>query len=146
MSGYRQDARGITARNVVVVDDDPRVQESLESLLTSAGFEVRAYGSGAEALQSVALDTAGCLITDIRMPGMDGWELQRRMQSAYPLLPLIFVTAHQDEDAFRRALSGGAYAFLYKPFDGEELLRTVEAACNANKNDAGAGLASFERG
>ena len=82
MSEYRQDVRGITARNVVVVDDDPRVQQSLESLLTSAGFEVRAYGSGARALQSGALDTAGCLITDIRMPGMDGWELQRRMQSA----------------------------------------------------------------
>jgi FixJ family two-component response regulator len=77
------------------------------------------------------------------MPGIDGWELQRRARSAYPLLPLIFVTAHQDEGVFRRALSGGAFAFLYKPFDGEELLRTLEAAFDANKDDAGQGLASL---
>jgi FixJ family two-component response regulator len=78
------------------------------------------------------------------MPGIDGWELQRRTRSAYPLLPLIFVTAHQDDDALRRALSGGAFALLYKPFDGEELLRTVEAALNTyNDNHAGEGLADL---
>ena len=143
MSCYSQHAPGTTSRNVVVVDDDPRVRQSLESLLISAGFYVRLFGSGAEALQSGELGAAGCLITDVRMPGMDGWELQRCMRSAYPLLPLIFVTAHQDEDAFRRALSEGAFAFLYKPFDGEELLRTVEAAFDANKNHAGHDSASF---
>lgn len=127
----------------MVVDDDPRVRQSLESLLISAGFDVRLFGSGADVLQSGALDTAGCLITDIRMPGIDGWELQCRTRSAHPFLPLIFVTAHQDEDAFRRALAGGAFAFLYKPFDGEELLRTVEAAFEANKDDAGHDSARF---
>jgi two-component system response regulator FixJ len=143
MSWYRQHGPGMTSRNVVVVDDDPRVRQSLESLLISAGFDVRLFGSGAEVLQSGALDAAGCLITDVRMPGIDGWELQRLARSAYPLLPLIFVTAHQDEGVFRRALSGGAFAFLYKPFDGEELLRTLEAAFDANKDDAGQGLASL---
>ena len=143
MSCYSQQAHGITSRNVVVVDDDPRVRQSLESLLISAGFDVCLFSSGTEVLQSGALDAAGCLITDVRMPGIDGWELQRRTRSAYPLLPLIFVTAHQDEDAFRRALSGGAFAFLYKPFDGEELLRTVEAAFDANKNRAGHDSPSF---
>jgi two-component system, LuxR family, response regulator FixJ len=143
MSGYPQHAPGTTTRTVVVVDDDPRIRQSLESLLISAGFDVRLFGSGAEVLQSGALAAAECLITDIRMPGIDGWELHRRTQSAYPQLPLIFVTSHQDEDAFRRALSGGAFAFLYKPFDGEELLSTVEAACNTNENDTGNGLASL---
>jgi two-component system response regulator FixJ len=143
MSCYSQNAPGITSRNVVVVDDDPRVRQSLESLLISAGFDVRLFGSGAEVLQSGALDAAGCVITDVRMPGIDGWELQRRTRSAHPLLPLIFVTAHQDEDAFHRGLSGGAFAFLYKPFDGEELLRTVEAAFDTNKNHAGHNSASL---
>jgi FixJ family two-component response regulator len=143
MSCYSQHAPKITSRNVLVVDDDPRVRQSLESLLISAGFDVRLFGSGAEVLQSGALDAAGCLITDVRMPGIDGWELQRRTRSAHPLLPLIFVTAHQDEGGFHRALSGGAFAFLYKPFDGEELLRTVEAAFDANKNHAGHNSASF---
>jgi FixJ family two-component response regulator len=143
MSCYFPHTPGITSRNVVVVDDDPRVRQSLESLLISAGFDVRLFGSGAEVIQSGALDAAGCLITDVRMPGIDGWELQRRARSAYPLLPLIFVTAYQDGDAFHRALSDGAFAFLYKPFDGEELLRTVEAAFDANKNQAGHDPASF---
>jgi FixJ family two-component response regulator len=143
MSCYSQRAPGTTSRNVVVVDDDPRVRQSLESLLISAGFDVRLFGSGADVLQSGALDAAGCLITDVRMPGIDGWELQRCTRSAHPLLPLIFVTAHQDEDALRRALSEGAFAFLYKPFDGEELLRTVEAAFDANNNHAGHDSASF---
>jgi FixJ family two-component response regulator len=62
------------------------------------------------------------------MPVVDGWELQRRTTAAHPHLPLIFVTAHQDEGSLQRALSRGAFAFFYKPFDGEELLRTVEAA------------------
>ena len=143
MSCYFQHAPGITSRNVVVVDDDPRVRQSLESLLISAGFAVRLFGSGADVLQSWALNTAGCLITDVRMPGLDGWELQRRTRSAHPLLPIIFVTAHQHEDVFRRALSCGTFAFLYKPFDGEELLRTVEAAFDADENDAGHDSASF---
>jgi two-component system response regulator FixJ len=143
MSCYSQPAIGITSRNVVVVDDDPRVRQSLKSLLISGGFDVRLFGSGADVLQSGALDAAGCLIMDVRMPGIDGWELQRRTRSAFPLLPLILVTAHQDGDTFRRALSGGAFGFLYKPFDGEELLRTVEAAFNANKKDASQDLAGL---
>ena len=65
------------------------------------------------------------------MPEMDGWELQRRAAALYPTLPLIFITAHQDEAASRRACSTGAVAFFYKPFDGEELLRVVEYATQA---------------
>ncbi len=116
------------SRLVLVVDDDPRVRQSIESLLSSAGFEVRLYASAADLLASHAIEVAGCLITDIRMPAVDGWQLQRRTASIYPDLPVIFVTAHQDEGAFESASSGGAFALFYKPFDGEELLATVEAA------------------
>lgn len=137
MSRDLQRELGISERVVVVVDDDPRVRQSLEGLLNSAGIDVRVFSSSAEVLESGALDAADCLITDVRMPGIDGWELQRRTTGAYPLLPLIFVTAHQDEEAFRCALSGGAFAFLYKPFDGEELLRTVEDALKSSQFEGG---------
>jgi FixJ family two-component response regulator len=133
MSKRHQQAARVVGRTVVVVDDDPRVRQSLQSLLSSAGINVRTFSSGSEVLNSGVLDAAGCLITDVRMPAIDGWELQRLTTAAHPLLPLIFVTAHQDEEAFQCALSCGAFAFLYKPFDGEELLRTVQAAIKSNE-------------
>jgi FixJ family two-component response regulator len=133
MSKRQQSERAVFQRIVVVVDDDPRVRQALESLLSSAGTEVRVFSSGRQVLESDALTDAGCLITDVRMPGMDGWELFRRTADAYPFLPIIFITAHQDDDAVRRALNRGAFAFLYKPFNGEELLDAVEAAFESNQ-------------
>jgi len=133
MSRRQQRELAVPRRTVIVVDDDPRVGRSLESLLNSAGIEVRVFGSGGQILESGALAEAGCLTTDVRMPGMGGSELFRRTTAVYPLLPIIFVTAHQDEEALRFALDEGAFAFLYKPFDGEELLGTLEAAFNSNQ-------------
>ena len=115
-------------RIVAVVDDDPRVRESLESLFDSAGIETRLFKSGEEALRPESLKKIGCLITDVRMPGIDGCELQRRLKASSPILPIIFVTAHHDDEVRQSALSQGAFAFLYKPFDGEELLLAVDAA------------------
>ena len=137
MSRRQQRELAVLRRTVVVLDDDPRVRQSLDSLLSSAGIEVRVFGSGGQLLESEALADAGCLITDVRMPGMDGLELFRITAAIHPLLPVIFVTAHQDEEALRRALDGGAFAFLYKPFDGEELLGTVEAAFKSNQPGSG---------
>jgi FixJ family two-component response regulator len=115
-------------RIVAVVDDDPRVRESLESLFDSAGIESKSFSSAEEVLRTGALEHAYCLITDVRMPGIDGCELQRQAAIAFPGLQVIFVTAHHDRDVQRRALELGAFAFFYKPFDSEELLRTVDAA------------------
>jgi two-component system response regulator FixJ len=137
MSRRQQRELAIFRRTVVVVDDDPRVRESLDSLLSSAGIEVRVFSSAGQVLESDALADAGCLITDVRMPGVNGWELFRSAVATHPLLPVIFVTAHQDQGALRRALDGGAFAFLYKPFDGEELLGTVEAAFKSNQLGSG---------
>ncbi|HEY2041000.1 MAG TPA: response regulator [Edaphobacter sp.] len=137
MSRRQQSEPAAFQRMVVVVDDDPRVRQSLESLLSSAGFDVRVFNSGRQVLESHALAAAGCLITDVRMPGMDGWELFRETADAYTFLPVIFVTAHQDDDAARRSLDGGAFAFLYKPYDGEELLATVDAAFKSKRPDSG---------
>jgi FixJ family two-component response regulator len=121
---------------IVVVDDDRRVRESLESVLESAGYEALLFASGEEFLRSSALDEASCVITDIRMPGVDGIEVQRRVTVVRPQLPVMFITAHRnDSDVRRRALQGGAVAFLYKPFDGEDLLRAIRRALNESRSD-----------
>ena len=119
---------GVPKQLVVGVDDDFRLRESLKSLVESAGYAAATYSSAEEFLESGALAGAACLVTDVRMPGMDGVELQRRIRMERPELPVIFISAHQDDEARQRALDEGATRFLYKPFDGAELLRTIEAA------------------
>jgi FixJ family two-component response regulator len=113
---------------IAVVDDDIRIRESVKDLFASAGFEARIFGSPEEFMSSCDLEPSCCLITDVRMPGMDGWELQRLAVQKFPHLPVVFITAHQDDEARKRALKLGAVALLYKPFDGEELLKIVDAA------------------
>jgi FixJ family two-component response regulator len=113
-----------------VVDDDPRIRESVADLLASAGFEARLFPSAEELLDSNALFVSDCLVTDVRMPGMNGWELQRIASSKAPRLPIIFLTAHHDEVGHRTAEELGAFEILYKPFDAEELLGFVDAATN----------------
>jgi len=119
---------GGTKHVVVGVDDDFRVRESVERLVESAGYAHLVFSSAEEFLQSGTLAIANCLITDVRMPGMDGIELQRRIRLDRPDLPVIFISAHQDDEARQRALDEGAVRFLSKPFDGAELLRSIEAA------------------
>jgi FixJ family two-component response regulator len=118
---------------VAGVDDDFRVRESIESLVESAGYAAMVFSSGEEFLQSGALAETICLVTDVRMPGMDGIELQRRIRLERPELPVIFISAHHDEETRQRALDGGAVAFLYKPFDGAKLLGVIEAALNNSR-------------
>jgi FixJ family two-component response regulator len=115
-------------RIVVGVDDDCRVRESLASLLESAGFSPLMFASAEDFFISGAISQAGCLITDVRMPEMDGLELQRRVRQERPTLPVIFITAHNNSDIRRRALADGAIEFLYKPFDAAELLQVIERA------------------
>jgi FixJ family two-component response regulator len=119
-----------TMRIVAGVDDDFRIRESIESLVESAGYAALVFSSGEEFLQSGALARTICLVTDVRMPRMDGIELQRRVRRDRPELPVIFISAHHDAETQQRALDGGAVAFLYKPFDAAELLGTIEAALN----------------
>lgn len=118
---------------VAGVDDDFRVRESIESLVESAGYAALVFSSGEEFLESGALAETICLVTDARMPGMDGIELQRRVRLKRPELPVIFISAHHDEETRQRALDGGAVAFLYKPFDGAKLLGVIEAALNNSR-------------
>src|ERR1700742_2914625 len=113
---------------VAAVDDDFRVRESIESLVESAGYTLLAFASAEEFLQSGALAATDCLITDVRMPGMGGLELQRRVRLARPDLPVILISAHYDEQIRQRAINQGAVGFLYKPFDARDLLGTIQPA------------------
>src|SRR5271168_361650 len=96
---------------VVAVDDDFRVRESLQSLVESAGYEPVVFSSAEEFLQSGTLIAATCVITDVRMPGMDGIELQRRIRLERPELPVIFISAHNSSEIRQRALDEGAVDF-----------------------------------
>ena len=120
---------------IAVVDDDPRIRESLESLIESAGFTAQVFALGEDFLQRENLTETNCLITDIRMPGMDGLALQRRVRLARPELPIIFITAHHDDDLERSALAEGAVYFIRKPFDAGELLRATKVALGKASND-----------
>lgn len=103
--------------------------------MASAGHTPLVFASAEEFLQSGAPESAICLITDVRMPGIDGLELQRRVRLQYPRLPVIFITAHYDNETRQRALSQGAAGFLCKPFDAADLLGAIEFAVSAARED-----------
>jgi FixJ family two-component response regulator len=113
---------------VAIVDDDDAVRGTLQGLLRSAGFSSKAFESAEEFLGSDYQHETGCLITDIRMPGISGLELQARLNAARCKIPTIFITAHGDEEMRFQALRAGAVEFLPKPFDDEVLIETVRAA------------------
>jgi FixJ family two-component response regulator len=113
---------------VAAVDDDRRIRESVQSVLESAGYEAVTFESAEAFLDSGALANVACVLADVRLPGIDGIELQRRIRSYRPTLPVIFMTAHDDDDIRQRALRDGAVAFMVKPFDGGELLELIARA------------------
>jgi len=113
---------------VAAVDDDFRVRESIESLLESAGYAPVVFSSAEEFLESGTLAAATCVITDVRMPGMDGIELRRRIRLERPSLPVILISAHHDAEVRRTAMDEGALHFLYKPFDATDLLKIIQSA------------------
>src|SRR5215469_10685126 len=102
------------------------MRRSIGNLLESAGHTIAMYSSAEEFVNAGPPAETDCLVLDIRMPGMDGLELQHLMKDVRPRLPVIFVTAHADERTRSRAMTQGAYHFFRKPFDGTELLETVE--------------------
>jgi two-component system response regulator FixJ len=113
---------------ILIVDDDPAVRDSLRVLLESSGFAVREHDSAKAVLSDPALDRALCLIADIRMPEMDGLQLQEELNRRKSGLPVIVVTGHGDVPLAVRAMKAGASDFLEKPFDEELLLGAVRRA------------------
>ena len=115
-------------QKISIVDDDESVREALKSLLKSAGFNAEAFASAEEFLNSGHLPGTDCLILDVRMPGMSGVELQDFLTASDEGVPIVFISAHADEEARARALESGAIDFLQKPFSDEALLSAIDAA------------------
>ncbi len=115
---------------VAVVEDDESYRIAVQRLLKSAGFSVQSFGTAEAFLNSGMQLKSGCLITDIRMPGMSGLELQAKLKEDWCPIPTIFITAHGDEKMRMQAMRGGAVKFLAKPFDSETLLEAVRVALN----------------
>jgi FixJ family two-component response regulator len=113
---------------ISIVDDDDSLRNSLANLIRSVGFQAHGFASAQAFLGSTAVREAACLILDVRMADMNGLELQRYILAENWRIPIIFITAHADDDARVRALDAGAVAFLYKPFREEELLDAIHAA------------------
>jgi FixJ family two-component response regulator len=116
------------AKMVAVVDDDEAFRAALQRLLKSAGCSVRSFASAEGFLDCGQQHETGCLITDIRMPGMSGLDLQAKLNAEHCPIPTIFITAHGDERLRLQAMRGGAVTFLAKPFDDAILLESVRVA------------------
>ena len=118
-------------RLVATVDDDRRVRESVQSVLESAGYDAVVFESAEAFFESGALSSVTCVIADVRLPGMNGTDLQRQIRRERRQLPVILITAHDDDDIRRQALRDGAVAFLVKPFDADDLLERIARAMNS---------------
>ena len=113
---------------IAIVDDDQAIREAIESLLKSARYGVELYGSAEEFLNSGPRQDITCLVLDMRMPGMSGLELQSQLAASNRAIPIVFISAHSDENARARALKAGAVDFLQKPFSEEALLNAIDAS------------------
>jgi|SRR5215510_9172340 len=117
---------------ISVVDDDVSVRESLQGLIRSAGFSVRVFGSAEEFLNSDHLSHTDCLILDVRMPRMNGLELQRQLMASHNETPIVFITAHGSNEELRsQALKNGAVDYLIKPFSEDALMNAIRVALNS---------------
>ena len=113
---------------VSIIDDDISVRRSTRRLLRSSGFRAEAFASAEEFLESKSTAKTACLILDLRMPGMNGLELQRRLSQNGHRVPIIFLSAHASEEDERSALNAGAVQFLRKPISKEALLSAIREA------------------
>jgi FixJ family two-component response regulator len=125
-------ARGFTdsprARRISIVDDDASIREALLSLMRSVQFDVEAFASAEEFLASERVKETSCLILDVYLPGMSGFDLQNRLNADRRAIPIVFITAHADEAARERALKGGAVELLGKPVRREPLFKAIQTA------------------
>ncbi len=117
---------------IFVVDDDAGVRQSLEMLMRAIGHHAESYTSAEEFIKHYSSDRPGCLILDLRMPGMSGLELQEELSERGSVLPVIFITAHGDVPTAVDAVKGGAIDFIQKPFRDEDLIEKIKHALHQN--------------
>ena len=113
---------------VMIVDDDDSVRRAARRLIRSFGFAVDTFPSAEDFLASGRLDETACLVLDVHMPGLSGLELQARLNAMGYHLPIVFITAFADDNARTHALKAGAYAYLVKPFEEDDLLDCINRA------------------
>jgi FixJ family two-component response regulator len=116
---------------ISVVDDDTSFRRATARLIHSLGHAVASYGSAEEFLCSGHIEDTACLVSDVKMPGMDGIELQSRLRQQGSRMPVIFITAHPDTSARKRAMASGAVGFLSKPFRDDDLISCLDRALAA---------------
>ena len=118
---------------VFVVDDDASMREALKNLLRSMGLNVQTFGSAKEFLSSQRSESPGCLVLDVRLPGLSGLDLQRQLADANLQIPIVFITGHGDIQMSVRAMKAGAVEFLTKPFRDQDLLDAVQQAVDRDR-------------
>jgi FixJ family two-component response regulator len=118
---------------ISIVDDDDAVRASMQRLISAAGFGAEVFASAEDFWHAGQWQDTACLIVDVRMPRMSGLELQQQLTTANCPIPLIFITAHGDEETCAQALRAGAVGFLDKPFSEEALLGAVQAALQCSR-------------
>src|SRR5246127_3278669 len=133
-----------TAPTVFVVDDDEGVRNSLRFLLKSVGLAAHAVGSASEFLDTYKPSQSGCLVLDVRMPGMSGLELQQQLNLRGATIPVIFITGHGDVPMAVEAMQHGAFDFLQKPFRDQELIDRIQRALERDARQRAA-LTQYER-
>ena len=117
---------------ICVVDDNPSVCKALSRLIKSAGFKVKTYGSAQEFLNDGLSRDSDLLVLDVRMPGMNGLDLQKHLAALGYAIPIVFITAHEDSIAKTKAMAAGAVAFFQKPFDEKDLLGGIYKGLDLN--------------
>ncbi len=118
---------------VYVVDDDPSIRDALDSLIRSVGFRAQTFASAQDFLKSTRPDAPGCLVLDVRLPGLSGLDLQRELARVDIRIPIIFITGHGDIPMSVSAMKGGAVEFLTKPFRDQDLLDAIQAAVERDR-------------
>jgi FixJ family two-component response regulator len=116
---------------ISIVDDDDTVRISLDSLVRSMGYSARTYACAEDYLACSALDSTACLISDVRMPGMTGFQLFEALQAGGKCFPVIFITACQRETTEHKARDLGAAGYFRKPFNGQQLMTRVQCVLSA---------------
>jgi len=129
---------------VHVIDDDADVRQSLAFLLSTAGIAVQVHESAIAFLQALPQVEVGCIVTDVRMPGMDGLELQRRLRADKYAIPVIVMTGHGDIALAVEAMKAGAVDFIEKPFDDEVLIRAIKSALDSVRQESARDSAASE--
>ena len=120
---------------IFIVDDDESVLKALKRLIQLAGFEVETFSSASEFIKSGYDERRGLLILDVRMPGMSGIDLQKKVVESGSKMPIIFITAHGNEETCRLAMESGAVAFFQKPFEDQALLDAINIGLGKSSSE-----------